>query len=67
MKKQTRTEANRAEYQIKTLQKEIEVRQAAKAQSYMEYRAGEITKEEFLERKRNCKERLQKKKLEWRR
>ena len=51
VKKQTRTEANRAEYQIKTLQKEIEVRQAAKAQSYMEYRAGEITKEEFLERK----------------
>ena len=51
VKKQTRTEANRAEYQIKTLQKEIEVRQAAKAQSYMEYRAGETTKEEFLERK----------------
>lgn len=50
-KKKTGTEKIRIERQLKTLEKEIEIRQAAKAQSYMEYKEGGITKEEFLERK----------------
>lgn len=50
-RKQTGTENSRIERQLKNLEKEIEVRQAAKAQNYMEYKDGGITKEEFLERK----------------